>query len=162
MNELIGLLQHSDLAVEIREDEILFPLIESVHVLFIALVVGSIMIMDLRLLGVASMRRSVTDVAAAVLPVTWICFGISAIAGFLMFISNANQYLGNGFFVTKMLLMALAGANMILFHKIFARDMTHWSALPPRAARLSGGVSLALWIAIVACGRWIGFTMPVS
>lgn len=162
LHDLVAWLQGSDLAEQIRQDDNLFPLIESVHVLFIALVVGSIMVFDLRLLGLASTRRPVSEVASAVLPVTWVAFGIAVIAGGLMFISDANHYLANGFFIAKMLLMALAGGNMLAFHALVSRGIARWNdwKSPPVAARLSGGVSLGLWIAIVACGRWIGFTMP--
>jgi hypothetical protein len=79
----------------------------------------------------------------------------------LMFISNATKYLGNGFFVAKVCLIGAAGVNMLVFHFISARDMARWEnqARPPLSARLAGGLSMLLWIAVVACGRWIGFTM---
>ena len=157
-------LENTDLAIAIREDDLLFPLIESVHVLAICLVVGSISIVDLRLLGLASIDRPVGRLMQAILPITWGAFGLAVAAGGLLFASHATKYSQNGFFLAKLLLIAVAGLNMALFHFIIAADLPRWEkdALPPLPARFAGGASLLLWIAVVACGRWIGFTMPVD
>jgi hypothetical protein len=159
--DLVSSLESSGLAESIRENELLFPVIESVHVLAICLVVGSILVVDLRLLGVASARWSVGSVTRAILPLTWSAFAIAVLSGGLMFISNAAKYLGNGLFIAKMILIGIAGLNMLLFHFVGARDLPKWdsAARPPLPARLAGGLSLLLWVAVVACGRWIGFTM---
>ena len=162
--EVIGFFENNAIADAMRENDLLFPLVESVHVLAITLVVGSIAVVDLRLLGFASAHRPVGRVTNAVLPITWIAFVIAVIAGGLLFIAHASKYLANGFFVAKMALIAAAGANMILFHIITAKNMQRWDKdmIPAIAARLAGGTSLLLWAAVVACGRWIGFTMPVD
>ena len=78
-----------------------------------------------------------------------------------MFMSNATKYLGNGFFIAKMILIGVAGLNMAMFYLISAKDLPRWEnqAQPPLPARLAGGLSILLWVAVVACGRWIGFTM---
>jgi hypothetical protein len=161
---LISFLEDSSLADSIRENDLLFPLIESIHVLAICLVVGSILAVDLRLLGLASVRRPVRDVACAILPLTWGAFAVAVASGGLLFISNATKYLGNGFFVAKMFLIAAAGVNMLVFHAISAKNAPRWEneARPPLPVRLAGGLSIALWVAVVACGRWIGFTMPAG
>jgi uncharacterized protein DUF6644 len=161
LKHLISVLESSALADSIRENDVLFPLIESVHVLAICLVVGSILAVDLRLLGLAWSNRSVSSVTRGVLPLTWGAFVVAVGSGGLMFISNATKYLGNGFFIAKMILIGVAGLNMLMFHFISAKDQPRWDnqALPPLSARLAGGISMVLWIAVVACGRWIGFTM---
>jgi len=159
--DIISFLENSSIADNIRENELLFPVIESVHVLSICLVVGSILVVDLRLLGFASTRWPVSRVARAILPLTWGAFMVAVASGGLMFISNATKYLGNGFFVAKMMLIAVAGLNMVIFHFIGARDLPKWEndSRLPVLARLAGGLSILLWAAVVACGRWIGFTM---
>ena len=164
LKDLVAFFEDSGLADAIREDDVLFPSIESVHVLAICLVVGSIMAVDLRLLGFASVKRPISAVTRGILPLTWGAFAVAVASGFLMFISNAAKYLGNGFFVAKLCLIAAAGLNMLVFHFISARDQRHWDlqARPPFAARLAGGISVLLWIAVVACGRWIGFTMEAG
>jgi hypothetical protein len=163
LQNLIGYFEDSGLAESIRENDTLFPLIESVHVVAICLVVGSILVLDLRLLGLASIRRPVSGLARAVLPVTWSAFAIAVTSGFLMFISNATKYLANGYFDAKLVLICAAGLNMIVFHAISAKDLPQWEKdpSPPLRARLAGALSVLLWIAVIACGRWIGFTMQV-
>lgn len=162
--DLISYPENSRLADNIRENDLLFPFIESVHVLSICLVVGSILAVDLRLLGLASIRRSVSRVTHGILPLTWCAFVVAVASGGLLFISNATKYLGNGFFIAKLFLIGAAGLNMMIFHAISAKDLPRWEneTRLPLPARLAGGLSILLWVAVVACGRWIGFTMPVG
>ena len=159
--DMIAFLEDSTLADSIREGDTLFPLIESVHVLAISLVIGSILVLDLRLLGIASLDRPVSLLSRSILPVTWCAFATAAASGSLLFIANLTKYLGNGWFVAKMSLLALAGLNMMVFHAVTARDLPQWERnhSPPPRARLAGLVSILLWIAIVTCGRMIGFTL---
>ena len=159
--DFIAYFENSGIADNIRENDLLFPIIESVHVLTICLVVGSILVVDLRLLGFASTRSPVSRITRAILPLTWGAFIVAVASGGLMFVSNATKYLGNGFFITKMILIGAAGLNMVVFHFIGARDLPKWDneRRLPLPARLAGALSIVLWVAVVACGRWIGFTM---
>jgi len=159
--QLLQSLQDSTLATAIREGESLFPWIECVHVLALTLVIGSIAILDLRLLGLASRDRSVVQTTASVLPMTWTAFLFAAISGGLLFSSNATTYAHNFHFQVKMALIAVAGVNMATYHLFLNRgaDSWHTAAATPLRARLVGGISLCLWIAIAAFGRWIGFTI---
>jgi hypothetical protein len=161
--DFIAYFENSTLADNIRENDVLFPLIESVHVLSICLVVGSIFVVDLRLLGLAWINRSVSRVSSGILPVTWSAFAVAVASGSLLFISNSTKYLENGFFVAKLVLICAAGLNMAIFHAISAKDQPRWDnkTAPPLPARLAGGLSILLWISVVTCGRWIGFTMEV-
>ena len=148
--------------VAIRESDSLFPWLESFHVLAITLVVGSIAIVDLRLIGMASLDRAVTRLTKDVLPITWIAFAVAVVTGCLLFISNAVNYAHNIYFQLKMLTLLLAGANMLFFHFVVGRDIASWggsAATTPVPARLAGCASLILWVCIVAFGRWIGFTL---
>ena len=160
-SDLVAFFEDSGIAEVIRENDTLFPFVESVHVIAISLVVGSILVLDLRLLGFASVGRPVSRLANAILPVTWGAFAIAATSGFLLFISNASKYLANGYFDAKLILICVAGLNMIVFHAIGARDMPQWESRgqPPLPARAAGALSILLWIAVGTCGRWIGFTM---
>lgn len=164
LQSLLAFVEDNALADAIRENDILFPLIESIHVVAISLVVGSILAVDLRLVGLASVQRPVSRVTAGILPLTWCAFVVAVASGGLLFISNATKYLENGYFLAKMALIALAGANMLVFHFVSGRDMAGWdtAAATPARARLAGGLSILIWIAVVACGRWIGFTMKVG
>ena len=162
MDALFHWLYATVLGVAIRENESLFPWIESLHVLAITLVVGSIAIVDLRLIGMASLDRALTRLTREVLPITWTAFAVALITGLLLFISNAVSYAHNLFFQLKMLALLFAGANMLFFHLVVGRDIASWgasSATTPTQARLAGFTSLVLWACIVAFGRWIGFTL---
>jgi hypothetical protein len=164
LHDIISYFENSALADNVRENDLLFPLIESIHVVAICLVIGSILAVDMRLLGFASVHRSVSRVTAGILPLTWVAFAVAVASGGLLFISNATKYLENGYFVAKLWLIGLAGLNMVVFHLVSAKDMAQWdnqSRLPFRA-RLAGGLSVLIWISVVACGRWIGFTMRVG
>lgn len=162
LQDLIAFVEHGTLGELVRENDLLFPFIESVHVLAVCLVVGSIAVVDLRLLGFASVDRPVGRLMRSILPITVGAFGLAVAAGSLLFISHASKYLENRFFIAKITLIALAGVNMAVFHLIGARNLDQWDndALPPLFARVAGGLSLFLWVSVVACGRWIGFTMP--
>jgi hypothetical protein len=154
-------LQDTSIATAIREGETAFPWIECVHVLALTLVIGSIAIVDLRLLGLASRDRGVAQTTASVLPVTWTAFGFAVASGGLLFASNATTYAHNFYFQVKMALIALAGINMAVYHLFLNRGVDAWQtpALTPLRARVVGGLSLGLWIVIAAFGRWIGFTI---
>src|ERR1700761_2126091 len=124
-----------------------FPTIETVHVLVLVIVVGSIAIVDLRLLGLASNNRKVSALSEDVLPLTWTAFGLAVITGGLLFSSKATHYLENWPFRLKMCLLAAAGVNMLLFHFLTYRGVGSWDDLKvtPRAARTAGLLSLAFW-----------------
>jgi hypothetical protein len=154
-------LESTRLAEFIRESEWAFPTIESVHVIALALVVGTIAIVDLRLLGLASTNRSYTGLSREVLPWTWACFGLAVITGSLMFISQPVGYFGNLAFRCKIVLLCLAGINMLVFQLITGRGASEWRQehAVPLVGKIAASLSLALWIAVVFVGRWIGFTM---
>jgi hypothetical protein len=154
-------LEGTALATWIAESWWTFPTIESLHVVAITLVVGSIAVADLRLLGLAWKSRSVTDVLHDVLPMTWIAYGVALICGSLLFISQATKYIDNSAFQIKMLLMLLAGANMLAFELITFRSVSKWDrGVPvPLAGQLAGAVSLVCWLGILVFGRQIGWTM---
>jgi hypothetical protein len=152
-------LETTQLATAISESTWLFPTIETVHVLAITLVVGSITMVDLRLLGLSMRRRPVAELLVEVLPWTWTSFAVAVTSGALLFASAATHYWGTAPFRAKMLLLGLAGANMLVFHLAVQRRAQAGApgSGTDRGAKISGGISLCLWIGIVGCGRWIGF-----
>jgi hypothetical protein len=161
IDSLLKFLENTNFATAIREGSILFPWIECVHVLALTLVFGSIAVIDLRLLGLTSRDRGVAETTAGTLPITWTAFLFAVITGFLLFSSNATTYGSNFFFRIKMVLLVLAGINMGLYHLVINRGVENWQTadVTPRRARIVGGISLFLWLAIIAAGRWIGFTI---
>jgi hypothetical protein len=157
--QLFEALETTPLATRIAESSWMFPTLESAHVVALALVVGSIGMMDLRLLGLVGRDQPVTRLASDVLPWTWTAFVFAAITGGLLFTSNASSYWDNPFFKIKMVLLALAGLNMVVFHLLTWKTIHQWNeTAPPPAAKAAGLMSLLFWIGVVFAGRWIGFS----
>jgi len=144
-----------------RVNVLAFPLVESVHVLALTLVLGTIGMVDLRILGVSARNHSVIKLSNEIVPITWAAFVLAVITGGLMFISKATDYMSNFFFLGKMILMLLAGVNMAVFEFFTWKTAKNWDVdVPsPIAAKVAAGLSLALWIGVVVFGRWIGFTI---
>ena len=159
LSALMEWLEASSLAVFIHQTKWAFTAIEVVHVIAISLVIGSIAIVDLRLLGIAS--RPFTQLAREVLPFTWAAFVLAAMAGSLLFISQATAYFMSTTFWIKMSIMALAGINMLIFEFITVRGVQEWDlkSTPPLPARLAGGISVTCWLLIFIFGRWTGFSV---
>jgi len=161
LDELLHGLKDTGFATAIRENGSLFPWLESIHVLGVTVLIGCIGLLELRLIGVASLNRPVTRVLKDVLPITWAAFAVSVLSGFFLFASNAPTYAANAFFLGKVVLLAGAGLNAFGFHAFVERSIAKWdsAARTPIPARLSGVFSLVMWLGIVVCGRWVGFTL---
>ena len=135
----------------------LFPFIESIHVISIALVVGSILFVDLRLLGLAAMRYPIRDFARELVPWTWGAFAVATITGLGMFITRAASHVLNPAFQWKMILLALAGANMAWFHfRIYRHLDSQSQTASATQLKVIGALSLLLWSGVVLAGRWVG------
>jgi hypothetical protein len=134
--------------------------LESIHVFGLALVFGTILAIDLRLLGLASIERSFQRMSSDILKWTWIAFAITAVTGALMFITNASVYYHNFYFRTKMLLLVLSGVNMFVFERTAGRTIHTWdrASSPPLLGKAAAAVSIAVWISVIVVGRLIGFT----
>jgi len=164
ISTFLASLESSGIATGIRNSLYVFPLIESTHVFGLAMVFGTIAIIDFRLLGVASTRRSFRKMASDILKWTWAAFAVTAVTGVLMFITNAGVYYHNFFFRTKMVMLALAGINMLVFELTAGRSIHRWDKAPsaPMMGRAMAVLSLVIWISIIFLGRWIGFTTTRS
>jgi uncharacterized membrane protein len=138
-----------------------FPKVECVHVIAIAAVVGTIFLVDTRLIGLSSTKLSFLHISRRLLPWTWAGFILAVITGFLLFSSNAVAYYENGAFRLKLMLMILAAVSMLYFELVTFRTVGSWEAdaKPPFAARLAGVLSMALWCGVIMTGRWIGFSL---
>lgn len=146
-------------SVRLLESFWVWPLLESTHVLSIALFVGSAMMMDLRLMGVTFGGVRASDFTSRLLPWTRGGFVVMVVTGLLVFYSNPVRYYHNIFFRFKMLLMVLAGLNIWFFHSRTHKKVAEWdlAVSPPAAARWAGVVSFAAWALIVISGRLIAY-----
>jgi uncharacterized membrane protein len=160
VQSLLTSLQASAVAARIRDSLLIFPLLEAAHVIGLALVVGTIAAIDLRLLGLASTNRSFQRMSSDILKWTWAAFALTALTGALMFTTNATVYFHNVYFRSKMLLLVLAGVNMAVFELTAGRTIHRWDRDPsaPAIGKVVATLSLAIWIAVICAGRIIGFT----
>jgi hypothetical protein len=132
----------------------IFPFVESIHICGFALLVGTVLILDMRLLGVFFPRQPVSVVAKQLAP--WIYTGIAMqlITGPYLFSSDASDYVQVPAFLVKMVLLVLA----LLFHFTVIRKATEPSgdSAPLGWRKPAACVSLALWLSVVLGGLWIG------
>ncbi|PYS26477.1 MAG: hypothetical protein DMG11_19785 [Acidobacteria bacterium] len=136
-----------------------WALIQTLHLAAMSVLVASITTFDLRLLGLAMKRVSVSRLADRLLPATWSAFAVMMATGGLMFAGQAPKYCVNWIFLTKVVLIVLAGLNMAIFHFTVYRSVSKWdeTATTPLSAKLVGTFSVLLWASVVVAGRWIGF-----
>ena len=152
-------LEQSPVGTGIRESAWWYSILETFHTLGIVLVAGTIVLVDLRLLGYGLRRVPVSQVIGYVVPITLSGFVFMAISGSLILTSEAVTCYNSAFFRTKLVLLALAGLNALIFHATVYRDAPSWdprAATPPRA-RMAGLASLILWAGIVAAGRAVAY-----
>lgn len=154
---LLEIVQTSALAAWMRDTLPAMQVVEAAHVLAAVVVLGTVLIVDLRLLGLADLSRGFTRISHETLPLTWIAFAIAVATGALMFTTSAEVYFANTAFRLKALALLAAGVNMALLQLVTARRMAD-TGPPPNAARIAGLLSVLLWAAVVLLGRWIGFT----
>jgi hypothetical protein len=158
-NEVLSWLEATAPASAVRENRWAYPLTESAHLIGLATMFGAIAIFDLRLLGV-SRRLPVSALAGHALPWSRVGFGVVALSGALLFAANATQVAHNTVFQFKLVLIAAAGLNILLFHTGTFRTVESWDTAErtPPSARAAALVSLITWPAVIVCGRLIAYT----
>lgn len=159
LSNAVAGIEASSLAEWLRTTAGAIPTIEAIHVMAVALVFGTILIVDLRLIGYPSTRRSFVRTSEELVRYTWIGFGIAAVTGVLMFVANAETYVRNALFWWKMAALLAAGVNMAVFELFTSRGVESWDrdTRPPRAAVAAGVLSILIWTSVIVLGRWVGF-----
>jgi uncharacterized membrane protein len=151
-------LQEGSVGQAMRQSPLLYPVVEILHIVGFALLVGAIIGLDLRLLGGARWL-SAQGLARHLLRLAVGGFCLAAPMGALLFVTEAVALAQNTTFLAKLVLIALAGANAVLFHLGAWRGVAGWDLeRPPAAARVAGAVSMSLWLAVLACGRLIAYS----
>jgi hypothetical protein len=155
---LLGALEEGSIGSMMRDSLWLFPLVETVHIIGFSILVGAIVMFDLRILGV-SKRISVRLLARHLLPWSLGALLLIVPTGTLMFSSEATDLVSNRAFVVKMLLLMLAGANAAAFHLGSFRNAELWvqNAPAPMGAKLHAVASMLIWAAVITCGRMIAY-----
>jgi len=157
--QLCQWLNDSGIGTSIRESDYLFPVIETVHVLAITLLVGTVAVLDLRLLGVVMKKEPVRDVARQILPLTWVGFAVMFVSGFLLFWAEAAKSYNNPAFRMKLVLLLAVGLNPLIFHTTIYRKVDAWggASVTPARAQLAAVLSLTLWTGIIVAGRAMAY-----
>jgi len=155
----IGAIEMSALGVAMRQSLWLYPIVEIVHLTGIALLVGSIAMLDLRLLGFSN-SVPVRRLASHILPWTAASFMLIVPSGLAMFVAHAGDFIASPVFVLKLCLILAAGVNAAVFHAGVFRGASDWDVnrAPPAGARVAAALSLALWVSVIACGRLLAYT----
>lgn len=143
-------LQHHPLAVWLRSS-FAYPVLETAHIIGLATLFGSLLVVELCLLGIIR-RVEVNALARAVLPWTIAGFAIAAFSGLCMFFARATELITNTAFLIKMLLIMAAGCNAAWLH---SRGPLDASSL---LTRMQAAVSLLIWLTVIAFGRWIAYS----
>jgi hypothetical protein len=155
LNPALTLALHNwPFAVWLRSAPLVYPSLEAMHIIAIAITFGSLWIVEMRLLGVRLLDLDQIDanvLAKATLPWTVIGFTFAAMFGSLMFLARASDLIGNSAFLWKIVLITAAGTNAAILH---SRGPLDASSLVTRGQAM---LSMALWIAIIFCGRWIAY-----
>lgn len=135
-------------------------LLEGTHVLALMLFAGTILVVDLRLLGVTFRKTPVSLLSAKVLPLTVVGFAIMLITGLALFYAKPLAYYHNIWFRAKLIFLLLAVINIAIFHLRVQRNQAAWDRMerPPASARASAAVSLLAWVLVITMGRFMAYS----
>ncbi len=151
-------LETSGLAIAMRQWLWLYPIVEIVHIVGFVILVGAAAMFDLRLLG-WSRRVPVIDMARHHLCWSRLSLILVVPSGILMFIAHATEMATNPAFQLKLGLIGAAGLNAWLFHVGPFKSIGAWNqeVVAPLSAKVAGGLSLALWLGVITCGRLLAY-----
>jgi hypothetical protein len=146
------------IAKAMRENLWLYPAVEIVHIVGFVILVGSVLMFDLRVLGL-SKQVSVRALARHLLPWSVAALLLILPSGLLMFSAHAGDFLTNRAFQVKMGLLLAAGINAAMFHTGPCRGVEAWdtNVAAPVGARVSVVASMMIWISVIACGRLLAY-----
>lgn len=155
--EILAWLESTAVADAVRTIPWLYPALESAHYIGIACLVGGLMLIDLRLLGVA--KKLSIELMVTLLPWVWVGFSINAITGGIIFIYGATNFGTNASFLLKMSLILVAGINAFIFEVLARRGRHSWvlAGVAPLPVKAVATISLILWVGVVTTGRWMAY-----
>lgn len=158
MADWMTAVEASALAEALRGSVWAYPIVNALHIFGVALLVGSIVPLDLRLLGLWP-KTSLATLWAVLTRTAATGFGLAIIGGLLLFITRVTEYADSGLFAVKMAVVGGAAANALISHWLMVhddrRDME--GSRPSVAIRITAGVSVTVWIAALVLGRLVGY-----
>ena len=143
----------------LRESELAFPLTEAIHLIGLGISVGTIVWVDLRLMGKVMRDVRISEVVSRLEPWAIGGFTVMMLSGLLLFLGKPDNYYSTVAFKLKMLLLPLAGLNVLVFHRRVFPNVARWDegVAAPWQGRMVGAVSMSLWIVIIVLGRWTAY-----
>jgi hypothetical protein len=152
-------LSETALSQAIQTTEWVIPAVQTVHIIAVATVITSILMVDLRLMGVAGRNQPIAAIANRYLPPVWYALPVLLATGATLIIAEPSRSLQNWVFILKMCLLLLAAGVTLACQLPLRRDAGYWdeSASRRRQVRLMGFLSLPIWIAVLFAGRWIAY-----
>jgi hypothetical protein len=153
----IAALESSALAEWMRGAGMAYAAVNLVHLLGLTLLLGSMLLLDLRLLGLGR-RLSLPEVSRLLTPVALIGLLLQAGSGFALFAADAGPLSSNIAFLLKLALIATALVNAVLFRWLWSGSLIDWDRSAPLAGRLQAALSVFLWLGVAAAGRLIAYT----
>ena len=152
-------LESTALAILVQESMWAYPLVLSLHAVGMSLLVGTIVVIDLRLLGVA--KRAPVETFVQLIPVAWTGFIINAMTGASLFIAGATTHYFNPAFRIKIALIVVGGLTAWAFGPLVFRRTPHWPSdgSTPVSAKCLAGLSLAIWLGAITAGRLIAYIL---
>ncbi len=149
-------LQESALGHAMRASPALYPAVEILHIIGFVVLVGSILALDLRLLGLGR-AIAIKPMAQLLLPMSRFGFVLAIGMGFLLFSADASHVVKNPAFQAKLLLLAAALINVVIAHAGSWRHVERWGDEAPAAAKATALASLVLWLGVICAGRLIAY-----
>ena len=137
----------------IQQSKWSFALIETVHIMALAVLLGSFLIVDLRLFGLGMQQLTVAEVAGQFAPTSWVSFVVMVATGIPMYLSEAVRLSSSAPFFYKMMFLCLA----LLFHLTVHRSATNSGNAGTGLAKIAAGLSLVCWLAVALAGRAIAY-----
>jgi hypothetical protein len=157
--EICQLIQDSEIGTAIRESQIVFPVIESFHVLGLAISAGVIVLLDLRLTGLGMGRVMPAHIMRRLKSLYMTGFAIMVVTGALLFWAEAEKLYRSPTFRWKLVFLVIAGLNAAYYEVKYVPTMDTWDGKKelPAGAKLAGWCSLISWAAVIGFGRWTAY-----
>ena len=136
------------------------PIAQALHILGISVVMGSVVMLDLRLLGIALPSQSVGEMIRRLMPWTWCALALNFVTGLLFVVARPNRYFFNPVFEWKVSMLVPAILLALAVYVLSRREDGYWERTVSRrvSVKVIAAVSLVLWVGVVLAGRWIAYS----
>jgi len=149
-------LSNTSLSLTIQTVMWIIPAVQTVHILCVAVVMSSMAMLDLRLVGMAGKRQSVSQMVSRLVPWVWGALPVLLTTGVILIVGEPSRELLNPYFRAKMAMLATVIVITFIVERKNAKDPDYWESRGAAAA-LTGLASLLLWVGIITAGRWIAY-----